>query len=76
MTTITTRDAQKNLSQIILRVRQGEDIVVMNRGKPVIKLSNYIEEKSFDWKSAQYKKITPLPGKLASDIVIENRGSF
>jgi prevent-host-death family protein len=41
MTTIAFSEAQNTLPQLLLRVAQGEEIVITEEGKPVAKLAPY-----------------------------------
>lgn len=43
METINIHQAKTQLSQLLVRVQQGEEIVIANRGKPVALLSQYRE---------------------------------
>lgn len=45
MQIINTFEAKTNLSKLIARVLEGEEIIIGNAGKPVAKLVSYKEDK-------------------------------
>ena len=54
MQTINIHEAKTNLSKLIERTLNGEDVVISKAGKPVVRLVNYKEilkpRKFGDWK--------------------------
>ena len=60
MEVINIHQAKTQLSQLLLRVQQGEKIIIANRGKPVALLSQYQEDK-------QPKR---LPGRLRGQFTV------
>jgi prevent-host-death family protein len=60
MEVINIHQAKTKLSQLLVRVQQGEKIVIANRGKPVALLSQYQE----------YKLSKRLPGRLRGQFTV------
>lgn len=60
MDVINIHQAKTQLSQLLVRVQQGEKIVIANRGKPVALLSAYHEPKG-------QKRI---PGRLRNQFIV------
>ena len=60
MEVINIHQAKTQLSQLLVRVQQGEKIVIANRGKPVALLSQYPE--------SQLSK--RLPGRLRGQFTV------
>jgi prevent-host-death family protein len=45
MKTVTTREAQHHLSKVIEMVEAGEEVVITRRGRKLVKLSLYQEDR-------------------------------
>ena len=73
MKTITVTDFRKNISSVITQVEQGEQIVILRRGKPVAEISAL--SKSRTKTPAWQRPLTPLEieGVSLSAAIIEER---
>lgn len=89
MTKVGIRSLKNHLSRYLKRARQGERIVVTDRGKPVVLLSSISESEATRsaWRMvemgvARWEGGKPLgsasppriEGKATSEVVLEDRG--
>lgn len=44
MKTITAADANRGFSNLLREVREGEEIMILSRGKPVAKITSVVSE--------------------------------
>lgn len=65
--TITASQANQEFSKLLRQVQQGEDFVVMSRGRAVARVIPYAEEKPKNAISAMLKKLEQLPSRTLSD---------
>jgi prevent-host-death family protein len=61
--TITASQANQEFSKLLRQVQQGEDFVVMSRGRAVARVIPYTETKSHDGMSRMLKKLEQLPNR-------------
>ena len=73
MDNATVGEIQKNFAGVLKRIKAGEEITVVKRGKPVAKITALGPKKKIDWPDF-YKEALELKGQTLSDIVIEDRG--
>ena len=68
----TVGEVQKNFARVLNSIRNGEEITIIKRGKPVAKLVSLGPKDEIDWPdflaAAMERK-----GKPLSDIIIEGR---
>ena len=89
MATVGVRQLKDHLSEYLRRVREGELVVISDRGKPIAELGPVEHGSSFDraralvrqgvarWSGGKPKglAVAPRPKRgLVSDAVIEDRG--
>jgi prevent-host-death family protein len=65
--TITASQANQAFSQLLRQVQQGEDFVVMSRGRAVARVIPYIEEKSQNGILTMLGKLEQLPQRTLAD---------
>jgi prevent-host-death family protein len=65
--TITASQANQEFSKLLRQVQQGEDFVVMSRGRAVARVIPYAEEKPKNAMSAMLEKLEQLPRRTLSD---------
>jgi prevent-host-death family protein len=79
METVSIHQAEINLSRLLLRVKLGEEIIILNEGVPVAKLVPF--EKSFGRRSSlgqdRGKFVVPedFNAPLSEDILLAFEGS-
>ena len=81
MTTATTREVQRGLSEILDRVERGEEITITRRGKVVARLvpaTPPATPKEIVWPDFEARLRAlfpdgPLPGPSMCEIVLEGR---
>ena len=72
MKTATVGEIQKNFAQVLNSIKDGEEITITKRGKPVAKIVSLGPKSEIEWPDF-YKESIELKGKTMSEIVIENR---
>ncbi len=72
MKTATVGEIQKNFSRILKKIRAGEEITILKRGKPVARIMGLGPKSKIDWPDF-YNEAIETKGKPISDIVIEGR---
>ena len=89
MDTVGVRDLQANLARHLKRVRAGARLLVTNRGRPIATIVPAAERADQDWlhrlvaegkvhwngqkSNVPAQGVRQKPGKLASDMVLEDR---
>jgi antitoxin (DNA-binding transcriptional repressor) of toxin-antitoxin stability system len=68
----TVGEIQKNFAGVLKRIKSGEEITVVKRGKPVAKITALGPKKVVDWPDF-YKEAMELSGQSLSDVVIKGR---
>jgi prevent-host-death family protein len=72
MDNATVGEVQKNFAGVLKRIKAGEEITVIKRGKPVAKITALGPKKEIDWPDF-YKEALDLKGQQLSDVVINGR---
>jgi prevent-host-death family protein len=72
MDNATVGEIQKNFAGVLKRLKAGEEITVLKRGKPVAKITALGPKKRIDWPDF-YKEALDLKGQALSDLVIKGR---
>jgi prevent-host-death family protein len=72
MDNATVGEVQKNFAGVLKRIKAGEEITVIKRGKPVAKITALGPKKEIDWPDF-YKEAIDLKGQPLSDVVIKGR---
>ncbi len=72
MQTVTVGEVQKNFSEILNRIRAGEEIIITKRGESIAKLTALGPKIDIDWPDF-YNEAIETNGKSVSKIVVENR---
>jgi len=72
MKTATIGKIQKNFTKLLKNIKAGEEITIINRGKPVAKIIALGQKEQIDWPDF-YNEAIEIKGKPASDIIIESR---
>lgn len=72
MITATVGEIQKNFAKVLNSIKNGEEITITKRGKPVAKVVSLGPKDEIDWPDFHAEAIE-LRGKQMSDIVIEGR---
>lgn len=72
MKTATVGEIQKNFAKVLSSIKNGEEITITKRGKPVAKVVSLGPRDEIDWPDFHAEAIE-LRGKQMSDIVIEGR---
>ena len=76
MTSVNVHEAKTQLSKLLERVEQGEEVVIARAGKPVAKLVPYVEQKKprkpGGWEGRV--RIAPDFDELPEDIAAAFRG--
>jgi len=75
MRAISVREMKAHWSEIEKKLKLGESFEILNRGKPAAKIIPLKPPKILRWPD-HLKTAIVSKGKLASDIVIENRGDY
>ncbi|MFO8072944.1 MAG: type II toxin-antitoxin system prevent-host-death family antitoxin [Polyangia bacterium] len=72
MTTATVGEIQKNFSEVLKKIRGGQEVVVTRRGKPVARIVGLGPGSEIDWPDF-YEEALPLDGEPLGDVVREER---
>ena len=73
MLEINVKEVRKNLSSILSRAEQGEEIIITRRGKKIVRMSS-IEKKPKHLESLKrFRDTIRVEGKSMSETVISNR---
>jgi prevent-host-death family protein len=72
MENATVGEIQKNFAGVLKRLKAGEEVTVVKRGKPVAKITALGPKKRIDWPDF-YKEALDLKGQALSDVVIKAR---
>ena len=72
MDNATVGEVQKNFAGVLKRIKAGEEITVIKRGKPVAKITALGPKKEIDWPDF-YKEALDLKGQPLSDVVVKAR---
>ncbi len=74
MKTVTLRQMQHNLSEIVRQIDHGEEIVVTRRGRPMARLVPIIPQKTrAEWPDFAARAVRAK--RSLSDVIIEERNS-
>ena len=73
MKTTTVGEIQKNFGKILKEIRNGEELTITKRGKPIAKIVALGPRDDIDWPDF-YSEAIQLKGRPASRLVIESRG--
>lgn len=65
-------EIQKNFAGILKRIKAGEEVTVIKRGKPVAKITALGPKEKIDWPDF-YKEAVEIKGESLSDVVIKGR---
>lgn len=68
----TVGEIQKNFSQVLKSIKNGEEITITKRGKPVARITPLGPKSEIDWPDF-FSEAVELKGKPASDIVMAGR---
>jgi prevent-host-death family protein len=72
MKTATVGEIQKNFARVLNGIKNGEEITITKRGKPVAKIVSLGPKSEIEWPDFHGEAIK-LKGKPISEIVIEGR---
>ena len=72
MKTATVGEVQKNFAKVLNSIKNGEEITITKRGKPVAKVVSLSPKDEIDWPDFNAEAIE-LKGKQVSDILVEGR---
>jgi prevent-host-death family protein len=72
MENATVGEIQKNFAGVLKRLKAGEEVTVVKRGKPVAKITALGPKKGIDWPDF-YKEALDLKGQALADVVIKGR---
>jgi len=72
MKTATVGEVQKNFAKVLKSIRNGEEITITKRGKPIAKVVSLDPKVQIEWPDFQAESIE-LSGKQMSDIIVEGR---
>ena len=72
MENATVGEIQKNFAGVLKRIKAGEEVTVVKRGKPVAKITALGPKKRIDWPDF-YKETLDLKGQALSDVIIKGR---
>ena len=72
METATVGEIQKNFSEVLRKIKSGEEIIVTKRGKPVAKITALGAKRDIDWPNF-FEECIEIKGKPLSEIVTEGR---
>lgn len=70
MERIGVRELRQHASRWLARVRAGESFLVTDRGRPVARLTPYLEDLGYE-RLLQEGRIAPGPGRSLDDILDE-----
>jgi prevent-host-death family protein len=73
MNNATVGEIQKNFAGVLKRIKAGEEITIVKRGKPVAKITALGPKNKIDWPDF-YREAFELKGQPLSDVVTEERG--
>ncbi len=72
MKTATVGEVQKNFARVLKSLRNGEEITITKRGKPIAKVVSLSPKDQIEWPDFQTEAVK-LRGKQMSDIILEGR---
>jgi len=72
MQTAKVGEIQKNFAQVLRSIKNGEEITITKRGKPVARLVSLGPKNEIEWPDF-YDEAIELKGKALSKIVVEGR---
>ena len=72
MRTATVGEIQKNFAKVLRDIKNGEELTITKRGKPVAKITGLGPKSEIEWPDF-YDEAVELKGKTTSDVVIESR---
>lgn len=72
MKTATVGEVQKNFARVLKSLRNGEEITITKRGKPIAKVVSLSPKDQIEWPDFQLEAVK-LRGKQMSDIILEGR---
>jgi prevent-host-death family protein len=72
MENATVGEIQKNFGGVLKRLKAGEEVTVVKRGKPVAKITALGPKKKIEWPDF-YKEALDLKGQALVDVVIKGR---
>ena len=72
MKTATVGEVQKNFAKVLNSIKNGEEITITKRGKPVAKVVSLSPKDEIDWPDFNAEAIE-LKGKQVGDILVEGR---
>lgn len=72
MENATVGEIQKNFAGILKRIKGGEEVMVIKRGKPVAKITALGPKEKIDWPDF-YKEAVEIKGESLSKVVIKGR---
>ena len=73
---VNTHEAKTNLSKLIAQVREGEEVVICQAGKPVARLTAIEEERKVPQFGIWRDKIVLTPGWDSAETDAEVAGMF
>jgi prevent-host-death family protein len=72
METTTVGEIQKNFSQVLRKIKAGEELIVTKRGEPVAKITALGAKRDIVWPKF-FEECIEIQGKPLSEIVAEDR---
>ncbi len=72
METATVGEIQKNFSEVLRKIKSGEEIIVTKRGEPVAKITALGAKRNIDWPDF-FEECIEIEGKPLSEIIVESR---
>ncbi len=72
MRTATVGEIQKNFAKVLRDIKNGEEITITKRGKPVAKITALGPKSEIEWPDF-FNEAIKVEGKSISDMVIEGR---
>jgi len=70
---ISVKEARSRFSAILSQAEEGEEIVIMRRGKPIARLSPIVEKKQRLPSLKEFRASIKVVGEPLSSTVIRNR---
>lgn len=70
---ISVKEARSRFSAILSQAEEGEEIVIMRRGKPIARLSPFVEKKQRLPSLKEFRASIKVVGEPLSSTVIRNR---
>ncbi|MDY6973353.1 MAG: type II toxin-antitoxin system prevent-host-death family antitoxin [Thermodesulfobacteriota bacterium] len=72
MKTASVGEIQKNFAKVLNDIRNGDEIIITKRGKPIARIVSLPPKSEIEWPDF-YSEAINLKGKPISEIVIEGR---